>query len=191
MHKTLLAPLGCTLDFTVVHTHTHPLPHSLYKVRVICKWTLSWGTENQVEAWQPSVECVLRRQTIPHLETRVDCFALNGVNLLSKQPKRSENDHVVLKRPALRALRPANKIIHCIPSRRGQLALCTLSHQFSKHSIETQLKQLPHSLYRWVTWGSERSQQFSRSPSANSIQLQLPEQLRQRVTDRRWQAAFA
>lgn len=133
-----------------------------------------------MEGWQPSVEFVLHRQTIPHLETRVDCFALNGVNFLSGQPKSSENDHVVLKRPALRALRPANKIIHCIPSRRGQLALCTLSNQLSKRPIEMRLRQLQHSLYRWVTWGSERLKQFSRSSQASSTQLQLPEQWKQK-----------
>lgn len=86
----------------------------------------------------------------------MDCFALNSVNFLSKWPASSENDHVVLKRPAPRAQNAAKKLRHCIPPSRGQLALCTLSNQSSKPSIERRLKQPQPSLYRWVTWGSER-----------------------------------
>lgn len=56
-----------------------------------------------------------------------------------------------------------NKIIHCIPSSGGQPALCTLSNQFSKHSIEMRERQLQYSLFRWITWGSERLSSFPRS----------------------------
>lgn len=77
-----------------------------------------------------------------------------------------------------------NKIIHCIPSWGGQLALCTLSNQFSKRSIEMKERQLQYSLYRWITWGSERLSSFPRSGKAISTQPQLPVQWRQKAADK-------
>lgn len=44
-------------------------------------------------------------------------------------------------------------------------------------------KQLQYSLYRWITWGSERLSSFARSHEAVSTQVQLPGRCRHRAAD--------